>query len=466
MLKLKSFIFIFVLFFFATCQQEIVHLNTLSTNYIGRKGAILIASSSYYRFNKDPTRKIDFQAKISYNQRDVDCGLWNPKEYNLYVFCNINTDIPAGKYSLNFTKVPSFNYQGHNLRLEQEYYSTFEFEKYDRDIIDLYSEEQTINIVSGVDIYNLQFNVVSYNQEGLMLKTLGYIFMNCTQGYNVLNCQITKNDLEKGLYKNNFTSDVYYTNETATYGISSLPYVGQITIIDNIERKIDVYVGITRLLENVVEGESNMAYETNVTYINKVITSVDHLSLRFINEYYDTGSGVCSLRKYDDNPLLIVCFPPDIGTCWLDEIKTERNISNANLKYNFIIQPVKNVEKIYHSNTDRGVYIDSLFPETLYFSSNSYLYIYYVSKEPEVLKGITFNKDKGDLNCDVIGRRLLKCKVPKSHFDKDGYYFTKHTNHLDRKSVFYDSNPVKVILKGSFYTSYLYYSLLLIIIMF
>ena len=88
---------------------------------------------------------------------------------------------------------------------------------------------------------------------------------------------------------------------------------------------------------------------------------------------YNTGTTQqnCAFRKYDDNPLLIVCFPPDIGTCWLDEIKTERNISNANLKYNFIIQPVKNVEKIYHSNTDRGVYIDSLFPETLYFSSNS-----------------------------------------------------------------------------------------------
>ena len=60
--------------------------------------------------------------------------------------------------------------------------------------------------------------------------------------------------------------------------------------------------------------------------------------------------------------------------------------------------------------------------------------------------------------------------MPKSHFDKDGFYFIKHNNHLNKKSTIYEIAPIKVILnekgKGSFYSLSLYYLLLLILIMF
>ena len=83
---------------------------------------------------------------------------------------------------------------------------------------------------------------------------------------------------------------------------------------------------------------------------------------------------------------------------------------------------------------------------------------------------MTFNKDKGDLSCEIGQNGLLRCTVPKSHFDKNGFYFIKHNNHLNSKSTIYEISPLKVILneqgKGIFYSLSLYYLLLLILIIF
>ena len=130
-------------------------------------------------FNKDPTRKILFQSIISngINSFNVDCGLWKPSKNELYIFCNADTNIPSGKYSKDFSKVQKFNYQDYSVNLYQ--YQEIKFEKFDKDIIDLYSDEQKINIVEGQDSYELKFNVVSYNQEVFMNKTLAYVFLDC-----------------------------------------------------------------------------------------------------------------------------------------------------------------------------------------------------------------------------------------------------------------------------------------------
>ena len=72
--------------------------------------------------------------------------------------------------------------------------------------------------------------------------------------------------------------------------------------------------------------------------------------------------------------------------------------------------------------------------------------------------------------------------VPKNHFEgkKSGYYFIKHINFKGGKSTNYESTPIKVILsdqepeptggptpaKGNILKISLYYSLLLILIIF
>ena len=468
MSKLESFIFIFLCFFFVTCYESAaVKLNELTSKYIGKNGTFSIKATpdEPELFREDKTRETSFKTWIYKGDKgtEVDCGLWKPSISKLFVFCMINADIPPGNYSISFSGIKSFNYQGYSIYFSGEF--NFEFEKIDKDLIDLYSGKQIINIVEGKDSYDVKFNIVSYNQELLMLRTLGYIFMVCGQNNTELICKIGKNDLEKGLIDNNFPVDVCYSSDTAESGIVELPLVGNIIITAQYIQKTDVFVGITRLLENVAEGYStSFAYETNVTNIKNAIASVH---LNFENEYY-TDSAECIIKKYDENPLLIICPALSIGKCWLKEIKEERINTVGNIRYNFRIQPVKNEEKIYNSKNDKGAFIKWLYPEILDFTKMDTLYIDYDSGNTSHLKGITFNSDKEDLNCQKIPNGLLRCTVPKNHFEgkKSGYYFTRHTNHLDGKSTNYEGSPVKVILKNNYYSISLYYLLLLILIMF
>lgn len=189
----------------------------------------------------------------------MDCGLWKHSEVYFYVFCNIGNDIPAGNYSLDFSGIPKFNYQDYNVILKSEQYQKFNFEKIDKDLIDLYSDRQTINIVEGIDSYELKFNVVSYNQEVLVFKTLGFVYMNCNQEKDELKCLMEKNEIEKGLLMNDYLADIFYVSVTSSNVLERLPYVRYINIIDNIAEKIDVFVGITWLLENVSEDKSYIA---------------------------------------------------------------------------------------------------------------------------------------------------------------------------------------------------------------
>ena len=123
---------------------------------------------------------------------------------------------------------------------------------------------------------------------------------------------------------------------------------------------------------------------------------------------------------------------------------------------------------IYNSKGDEGTFIYDIYPEILDFTKNDSLYMYYHADFSRNLKGITFNKDNEDLSCETRKYNYVRCNVTKNHFDgkKSGYYFTKHTNHLGGKSTYYESAPVKVILKESFHSISLYYSLLLILVIF
>ena len=166
-------------------------------------------------------------------------------EKDFYVFCNIGNDIPSGNYSLDFFGTTKFNYQDYNVILSSELYLNSKFEKFDEDLIGLYSDIQIINIVEDRESYELIFNVVSYNQEVLMFITLGFVYMDCNQEKDELKCQMKKDNIEKGLFMNNYPTDVLYVNPTSPNVLSELPFFGYIIITDNIAQKIDVYVGIT-----------------------------------------------------------------------------------------------------------------------------------------------------------------------------------------------------------------------------
>ena len=294
MWKMKIFIFAFICLSFATCliknEEVIVTLNGLSVEYTGKKGTLAISTSSEYTFKEDISRKIYFESKIAnekstYNSK---CGFWKASEDKFYVFCNIDTDIPAGKYTIDFTGISQFDYQGKSIKFSD---SRFNFEKLDKDLIDLYSDKQEINIVEGQDSYELKFNVVSYNQEVLFFSTRAKTVLECKQENKELICPIKKDELEKGFEYKSYSLSIRYIGEKE--GEAKLPLTGPIILTDNIAQKTDVYIRITKLLENVMETNSFITYETNVTNINKVMTSIEHFSLEFENDKGKTESPGC-----------------------------------------------------------------------------------------------------------------------------------------------------------------------------
>ena len=244
MSKIKSFILIFLCLFIANCLKEnediIISIWNLSTECIGKKGTIALRANPYDKFNKDTTRKIFFQSKI-YNgisSFDIDCGFWKAIDREFYIFCNVDSNIPAGNYTLDFTGIEKFNYQNYNVTLKAD--DEFKFEKLDKNYIDLYSEEQIINLEEIKDSYDLKFKVISYNQE---IIGLSYFFLlNCYLNKDELICPVTKNDLGISQHRKEMNYNLIYFGH---YNMGTLlPLVGYITIIDNTPKKIDVFIGI------------------------------------------------------------------------------------------------------------------------------------------------------------------------------------------------------------------------------
>ena len=71
---------------------------------------------------------------------------------------------------------------------------------------------------------------------------------------------------------------------------------------NNYNNKIDIYIKITKLLENVADSGTYIAYETNITDISNIETNIEAIKLYFENERSSIKSE-CSLKKYDIYPL-------------------------------------------------------------------------------------------------------------------------------------------------------------------
>ena len=186
MSKLKYLILFSFCLFFDNCLEikgyQSLILYELSSKYVGKKGTLVINLSSITDVEEDTTRAPFFNVNLS-NGKSVECGVWIPGKYKSYIFCNIGTDIPAGNYTLNFENI-QFTYKDWVISFQNS--RKYEFEKLDKELIDLYSNKQTIYIVEGEDSYKLNFNLVSYNQEAVILQTLGLVFMDCEQGNSEL----------------------------------------------------------------------------------------------------------------------------------------------------------------------------------------------------------------------------------------------------------------------------------------
>ena len=296
---------------------------------------------------------------------------------------------------------------------------------------------------------------------------------NCKIENNILKCIIKKDEIIGHHSPSKDTSEMYYINkENCT--TTSLFLVPPIKIIMKDIHKRDLYVGIKKLLVNIDEYGVPIAYQTNITDIpNIYIPDDEKFYLTFINKnsegIEDEYDAKCIFRKYDANPLLILCWLNYPGTNWLKEIKEEKLIDDNNILYNFRIQPVKNEDKIDYDGTSSK--IKEYYPKILDFTKkDGPLYVYFRLQTVEGLNGLTYNEDAEDLTCEQIAKNRKKCEVTIKHFKgkKNGFYFIKHTNHKGTKAISYEVPPLKVILdssKGNIISFSLIYSFLLLLIM-
>ena len=415
----------------------------------------------------DTTRNFLFKATIS-DKYNVSCGLWKAKDEKLFIFCDINENIPKGEHHINLNNI-QFNYNDEYL-VTLKARNSFDFTKLDSDIIDLYADKQIINLEEGKDSYDLKFKIISYNQEKIFIN-YNTVIDNCKKEKEELICPISKSKLIEIMSPGVYGTKIQITYLNTKSDLKRFVLIPYIEVQYNFQKK-DIFVGIKKLIENVAEHDTLIAYETNITDIDNIRLDLEAFDLKFVSGEGEGKDRSCAFRKYDETPLLIVCWAMD-GTFWLKKIEKELQFEEElNMKYNFRIQPVDNKEKIYSDREFTGSFIFWVYPETLDFTKEDSLTIDYFLENPDAVNGMTFNENAKDLECEEVGRRIKRCKVPKSHFKgkKTGYYFIKHTNHLNKKSVFYEAPPIKIILSSSMGSvqkySFIYIFILLLLTIF
>ena len=159
----------------------------------------------------------------------------------------------------------------------------------------------------------------------------------------------------------------------------------------------------------------------------------------------------CYFKKYqDDKPLFLLCTLEfeQSGNYTLSPTKEETKLENINLKYNFIIKPIENNEKInYSTDANIGGIISSIYPNILDFSKKDSYKVVFGGLIISNLKGLAIEPSLKELEC-AYNSYDIDCTIPKTYFkdQKNGYYYAYQTNHALGKSPCYEAEPIKVIL--------------------
>ena len=420
---------------------------------IGRKGGIDFGEfplGGLEPDNEELEEKTKFSLSI-YNVNDenkynIKCNLVNAYSYSGMnsIFCIFGEDIPVGNYSVNFDNL-NLTYNSYTICITQNYGPIY-VNKTNHYIFGLYQfNRQIFTIDNSKESYELKFNILDYSNERLFID-FNYLYPleHCKVESSEIKCNVAKSEFESIMIENEDTYKIYYSiNET---------YAERITFVRNIEiqyslKKEDIYLTITKLLEDVGDKNTYIAYETNVTDIQNVFTYYD------FDLPFDNGILNCEFRKYNDSPLLILCYSYyEEKTYVLKEITQEIIVDDLNVKYNFRIQPMSNNEPIQFSGKESDSIL-MMYPNILDFKLKDIYSINIINREDYNmigLYGLTFNENASDLDCirKYPGNRLFVCNVTKSHFSgkKSGYYYIKHTNTFGKKSTNYEVAPIKILL--------------------
>ena len=342
-------------------------------------------------------------------------------------------------------KVSSFVYKNNKVIIISYLTNYYVSQHKEVNIPFLYSDKQVINIEEEKDLYELKFKIGNYNNELIFVVGDSYgsilILDNPKIEGKELTFELNKEQIEEILQVNGkrYLSFSY----VESLGMNHLNSILDISITKTQIIKENVYIGITKLLENNYQLGDYVTYETNVTDISNIISKGFKFHFNNMQEDYDA---TCYLKKREEKPLLMICYIWFEGNFSLGEIKEEIILDEIHIKYNFTILPVVNDEVFIVEG--EGFELVFNYPLILDFTLNDNLIVKYFTGDSNLYKSIKLNPEaKDDLVCEYE-TQAMKCIVPKSHFERkpSGYYYTSHLNNLDERAIFYQINPVKVIL--------------------
>ena len=305
---------LFIFFVFLNCIQISIQLK--ETNYnieinvdqfvpeigdkVGKKGVIaLVGSCSTNIFNddKDIEDNTKFETTISDENNKINfstnCRFWRFSDsiYEVNIFCYLDETIPTGDYEININST-KLTYKEYNITILSN--NKLSFSKEDYHIIQLYSDEQKITMENEKDSYELKFKINAYNNEKIYLykkHNIKIALDNCNLENKELKCLISKTILDEITEKDGDRFGICYLNNKNSF--DSFILVPNIKINYKDIKKEIIYVSITKLIENVADSDSYIAYETNVTDISKFSSDLEKISLEFSNgEEYDCGLNI------------------------------------------------------------------------------------------------------------------------------------------------------------------------------
>ena len=430
-MKYCLLIFLFALF---NCKKDLsddytsINIDVYSNRnqyLIGKKDGILAMESnnniSGIFVPSDIENKTHFEINITSsgennNTYNLDCRLWIKGEAKIVVFCNFKESLKKQEYIEKSLIEGKAKYNEYNLTIKLSLTGVF-LTNLNYDIPFLYYNSILIRIYEKMQIIYLEFNIDSYHDEPLFIRDKKHKLLSldkCFTGSNKLNCIISKENLDIiANTENNF--ELLFLNEHMSF--HAFEYVSPIIIKYEDAIKEDIYFALDKLQENIVDVHSFLTFSTNITNLPKIET--DKFNINFDN--YSTN---CYFIKHNESePLYLTCHASEeISDFIIGEIDGF-NKSNIHYKYNFILVPGRNDDKISITYPE-GSHIFHVYPENLDFSNTDILYIYFSVEHEAFLKHLRLNEEKEDLYCYDKVYQLIKCQVPLNHFKgkQNGYF--------------------------------------------
>ena len=382
----------------------------------------------------------------------MECLLWKPKKDNCLAICDIEKE-PSVEKSSSYIINSIIPYKNKIIK----FFSKENLYPERPEVPFLYSDVQIVDLNDEKDFYYFYYKtgVIQDTNLNLRLTDTGEIYMlpfdNCETNQRNMICKISKKKLESFL---NYKDGTYKASLIAVYigqdfAIRSKPFTYTIEISKKEkQKKNNVYVEVKRILTPLKTSEGYLTYETNVTNIDILRTRGSIFEMIGENYKYQTR---CFFKKNEDNsPLMFICLLEfREGSFRLNKFN-HLSMNFIDYKYNFIVTYQKD-ESITREEGAEFVLIT--YPEVLNFTSKNDLNITIEGNIYKHYDKLTLNPKSENLKCDIgIYHSVVQCIVPKSHFkgEKSGYYYLHYPDSLGDISLYYEANPFKVILSGSF----------------